>query len=87
MKKIPNCSAIKSPATDKLTKKDITCLFISMYLTIFLSYGFTIPNKSCELIKLNEKLGNKDVATTNKETLLEKKEAYFHPLILITRFE
>ena len=87
MEKIPNCSAIKSPITVKLTKKDITCLFISMYLAIFLSYGFTIPNKSCELIKLNEKLGNKDVATTNKQTLLKKKEAYFHPLIFITRFE
>ena len=87
MEKIPNCSVIKSAAKDKLTKKDIKSLFMPMLLAIFLSFGFTLPNKSCELIELNEKLEDKDVVTTTKQILLVKKEAYFHPLILITRFE
>ena len=86
MQKIPNCYKIKSAAKDTIPKNEIKSWFMPVLLAILLSFGFTIPKKSCELTELNEKHGNKEVVTTDKQTLLKMKEAYFHPLFFILPF-
>lgn len=87
MEKISNYPAIIIEAKDNIKKKDITSFFIPLLLATFFSFGFTIPNQSCDFFKLNKKLKNKSLAVTVKQTLLDNNEVDFHPLMLMSRFE